>query len=288
MGKLEDTLKRITPLRKVVRALKTLVNDDDGNPYRKHRKSLEKKDKKNASERPELIPLHKKLQELKLAQSNLWNSYVYCDGYFYQGYRRIGINGIKPTEDRFEKYEIEKYLTSEKTVLNIGSNSGFVVCYLSEFVKEVDGIELNPFLNEMGKTTANFLNIHNGNFNEGDFVEYDFTRTYDIIFSLSNHFTIDGNLNIGFELYIQKIFNNLNDDGMMFFESHNVRGDDKDMDLKFEIASKYFSLIDYKMVKAFYSADIDKLFAVFKRLDKPGPAQALEFKLSSAIHKYTY
>ena len=72
--------------------------------------------------------------------------------------------------------------------------------------------------------------------------------------------TIDGNLNIGFESYISKIFNTLNEEGILLFESHNINGDDKDMDVKFEIASKYFTLVKYKMVKAFFPQDIDKLF----------------------------
>ena len=43
------------------------------------------------------------------------------------------------------------------------------------------------------------------------------------------------------------------------------------------------------MVKAFHSSiDIDKLFAVFFRLDEPGEPQQINFKLSDAISKYEY
>ena len=84
----------------------------------------------------------------------------------------------------------------------------------------------------MGVETAKFLDISNINFIEGDYANYKFKKKYDIIFSLSNHFTIDGNLNIGFEDYIWKIFDNINNDGILFFESHDINGDDKDMDLE--------------------------------------------------------
>lgn len=140
----------------------------------------------------------------------------------------------------------------------------------------------------MGVETAKFLDISNINFIEGDYANYKFKKKYDIIFSLSNHFTIDGNLNIGFEDYIWKIFDNINNDGILFFESHDINGDDKDMDLKFQIANKYFSLIDYKMVKAFYKADIDKLFAIFRKMDNPSNENKLDFKLEIAKHKYQY
>lgn len=163
-----------------------------------------------------------------------------------------------------------------------------MACYLSDFVKEVDAIELNPYLIKMGEETAKFLNISNVHFIEGNYIHYKFTKRYDIVFSLSNHFTIDGNLNVGFEDYIRKIFDNMNNDGILFFESHDINGDDKDMDLKFQIASKYFKLIDYKMVRAFYTADIDKLFAIFQRLENSDQEHKLTFRLDLAKHKYQY
>ena len=284
---LREKLKQIPLLRKAVMAVRGLTKHSKSS-YAEIVKVLEEKDRKNALDNKELIPLHKVLHQLKKAQLEKWDSFVYCDGYFYQGYRRIGISGIKPTEERVKKYEIEKYLSDTKTVLDIGSNCGFMACYLSEFVKEVDAIELNPYLIEMGKETAEFLDISNVNFVQGDFIQHDFTKRYDFVFSLSNHFTIDGNLNMDFESYIKKIFSTLNTGGVMFFESHDINGDDKDLDYKFQIASRYFTLVDYKMVTAFYPADIDKLFAIFRRLNEPGQPQKIDFKLVEAKNKYHY
>ena len=64
----------------------------------------------------------------------------------------------------------------EKTVLDIGSNAGFMACFLSEFTKEVDAIELNPYLVKMGSVTKAFLGLKNVNFLEGDFTEYSFPQ----------------------------------------------------------------------------------------------------------------
>lgn len=258
------------------------------NPYRLIRKSLEKIDKQNTHSNPKLLELHNELNRLKKAQISKWNSFVYCDGYFYQGYNRIGISGIKPTEKRIKNYDIHSYLSKNKTVLDIGSNAGFLSCYLAEFSKEVDGIELNPYLIEMSETTKRFLHINNVHFIEGNFITYILEKTYDIVFSLSNHFTIDGNLNIGFETYILKVYHLTNKNGILFFESHDINGDDKDLDIKFQIASKYFKLIKYKMVKAFYPSDIDKLFAIFVRLDKPSATIKTDFKLVEARNLYQY
>lgn len=256
--------------------------------YSELRIRMEEIDKQNLIKRKELIPLHKELNRLNDAQISEWNSLVYCAGYFYQGYKRIGIHGIKPTEERIENYDILDYFSKEKTMLDIGSNAGFMSCYLSEFVKEVDAIELNPYLVEMGVKTSEFLNISNINFIEGDFSKYNFLKKYDIVFSLSNHFTIDGNLNMNFESYVKKLFDVMNKNGILFFESHNINGDDSDMNYKFEIMSKYFTLVKYKMVKSFFPQDIDKLFAVFIRLDDSKISGNSKFDLEIAKYKYKY
>jgi protein-L-isoaspartate O-methyltransferase len=291
MSTLKESLKKIKPLLIVYRKLREIFSTKNENyreTYKDIRYRLEEEDQKSVSKDKTLKALHEKLQELKLDQEKNWDSMVYCAGYYYQGYQRIGIHGIKPTEPRMKNYELETYLSKDKTVLDIGSNSGWVACYLSDFTKNVDGIELNPYLVKMGEATIDFLNIQNVNFIVDDFIKYNFSKKYDLIFSLSNHFTIDGNLNIGFESYIRKIFNTLNVGGVLFFESHNINGDDKDMDLKFEIASKYFTLEKYKMVKAFFPQDIDKLFAVFKKRDVSGSPIKTNFILENAKKNYNY
>ena len=60
------------------------------------------------------------------------------------------------------------------------------------------------------------------------------------------------------------------------------------MDIKFEIASKYFTLLKYKIVKAFFPQDIDKLFAVFKKRDIAGKPIKTDFILENAKQKYNY
>tara|TARA_B110000459_G_scaffold200076_1_gene247892 strand:+ start:480 stop:1337 length:858 start_codon:yes stop_codon:yes gene_type:complete len=285
MSTLKENLKKIKLIRLVYSKLRRVFNKETYNDIRYR---LEEEDRKNALKDETLEALHKKLQDLKFDQEKNWDSMVYCGGYYYQGYKRIGIHGIKPTEPRMKNYEIDAYLSKDKTVLDIGSNSGWIASYLSDYSKNVDGIELNPYLVKMGEVTIDFLNITNVKFIVADFIKYDFLRKYDVVFSLSNHFTIDGNLNIGFESYISKIFNTMNKEGILLFESHNIRGDDKDMDIKFEIASKYFTLLKYKMVKAFFPQDIDKLFAVFKKRDVVGKPIKTDFTLEKAKHKYDY
>lgn len=213
---------------------------------------------------------------------------VYCGGSFYQGYDRIGIAGVKPAEKRLERYDAYRYFHDTSKVLDIGSNAGFMACELSYAAAAVDAVELNPYLNEIGILTAEFLE-KNVNFINEDFTKYKTDKKYDVILSLSNHHTIDGNLDIDFERYIKKIFDMSRPGAILLFESHSIWGDDSDLEKKFDICNKYFYLQRFKMVPAFYEPDIDKLFAVFSRREQSEEKpKELDFNLDHASKQYNF
>ena len=89
--------------------------------------SNEEKDRENLLRDNALIPLHNELNKLNRAQIEHWNSLIYCDGYYYQGYKRIGINGIKPSEERIEGYEIHSYFSDEKSIFIMPLKSKTVI-----------------------------------------------------------------------------------------------------------------------------------------------------------------
>lgn len=278
-------LKKVSFLRKIV----SYFRNRNKNGYRELRIRLEKADALSAKTNPDLRPLHMRLKALSTRQKSEWESFVYCDGYFYQGFERIGISGIKPTEKRIDKYEIKRLFDKNKDVLDIGANCGFLACYLSDHFRMVDGIELNPYLVQMAEETKKHLAIENVHFIKDDFATHEFEpQSYDVVFSLSNHYTIDGNLNKDFNFFITKIFEILKKDGILFFESHNVDGDDRDLEEKFRTASQYFDLVDNKMVRAFHEPDIDKLFAIFKKREAIGEPQSTGFNLEEAKNRYHY
>ena len=176
--------KNIPLAVKIYSAFRRLVKIDT-NQFRSVRLMLEKQDREYLKQNPILTDLHHELNELRDAQNKKWKSHVYCDGYFYQGFQKIGISGIKPTERRMENYSINQYFDKTKSCLDIGSNAGFLSCHLAESVKLVDAIELNPFLLKMGEAVKSFLELQNVNFIHGDFISYEFQKKYDLIFSLS-------------------------------------------------------------------------------------------------------
>src|SRR5262249_36904768 len=129
----------------------------------------------------------------------------YAADYPYQGLERLGISGIKPTEERLARYDIAEYLQRSDALLDIGSNNGLWALRLAPTVGHVDALEFNPYLVAIANTAKEYLKATNVSFLLGDFVDFDAHKTYDAVCSLANHCTIDGNLSIGFEEYIAKV-----------------------------------------------------------------------------------
>jgi len=216
---------------------------------------------------PELAELHKKLEHHILEQKSNWKSFVYAQQMgFYQGFEEIKLSGCRPTEKRLDRYDIKNYLTPEKTALDIGCNCGFLVLHLSKFLKHVEGVEINPYLVNVGTDTQKFLNIKNVDLFAVRFEDFKPTKKYDVIFSLANDDTIDGNTEFTFDEYVGKIQNLLNKGGHLMWET--ISPDTYDPELfkpKRIILEKRFTLLEEKMVKSEYPVNVpERRFLVFQ------------------------
>lgn len=215
-----------------------------------------------------LEQLHTKLQKHLNEQSKNWNSFIYAqEKGFYQGFDEIKIDGSRPTEKRFARYKIEKYLSKEKIALDIGSNCGFLTIYLSRFLKHVDGVELNPYLTNIGKDTKEFLEIKNVDFYTSSFEEFKTGKKYDMIFSLANDNTIDGKTKFTFMEYIRKIQDLLLPDGLLMWETVSMDTYDPELfDPKRKIFEEFFNLLEERMVTSEYPINVpERRFLVLQK-----------------------
>lgn len=241
-----------------------------------------------------LRALHERVFGMLYLQSRNW-ALAYCNGYLYQGWERLGLSGIKPTDARLAAYGIEAVLEPTAHVLDVGANSAMLAVALSERVAQVDAIELNPFLVEIGRQVAAHAGRDNVHLEIADFGAWHSASRYDAVFSLANHCTIDGRMAMTFESYIAKLFSLLKPGGWLFFESHNAfgpgaggPGDDGDLDQKMEIAGRYFDIVATRMTRAFTPAhDIDKLFIAMRRRPAFAAGARTSFSLEQARRAYT-
>jgi len=244
--------------------------------------------------RPDLLPWLNRTLDILHCQKKAW-TLSYCDGYAYQGYARLGICGVKPTEERLARYEVGRWLDDKAEVFDIGANNAFLSLELARQTGFVHAIEFNPFLVEIGRNAQTLLGQKNCLIEPGDFLTFRPQKKYDAVFSLANHCTIDGKLSTQFEDFIAKIWAMLRDDGILFFESHNVfgsgsgqAGDDGDLDAKFDVVERYFKVEAHRMVERFTPRDdIDKLFIVLRK--RPYNRQAVrQFSLAYAKQHYQF
>ena len=217
----------------------------------------------------DLKDLHSKLQLHLEEQSKNYDGFIYAqkNGY-YQGFEEIGIDGCRPTEKRFERYEIESYLSKDKKVLDIGSNCGFFTLFVSKYVSNIDGVELNSYLVDIGEEVKNYLEIRNLEFFKSSFEEFNKNEKYDIIFSLANDETIDGNTKFTFKEYIEKIIKLIKNNGYLMFETVSTDTYEPRIFLpKLQFLKKHFEVIEDKMVKSEYPINVpERRFLVLKKL----------------------
>jgi len=213
--------------------------------------------------------LHEKLKKHLDDQSKNWDSFIYAKQKgFYQGFDEINIDGCRPTEKRFERYNIDQFLSKDKSALDIGSNCGFFSLYVSRYLKSLDGVELNPFLISIGNDSKDYLKITNVTFFCSEFEKFQTKSKYDIVFSLANDSTIDKNTRFNFEEYIQKIQHLLKDKGILIFES---QAEDVIIPGKFEpkmqYLKKFFKVLENKMVKSEYPINVpERIFLVLEKI----------------------
>ncbi|MFN7711260.1 MAG: class I SAM-dependent methyltransferase [Curvibacter sp.] len=243
--------------------------------------------------RPELKALHEQVFTTLHLQRAHW-PHSYCSGYLYQGWEELGLCGIKPTDTRLRGYGIEELLQPGDRVLDLGANNGFLALALARRVAQVDAVEINPFLVDIGRAAARHLGPHKVRFILADIEAWSPLTLYDAVLSLANHSTIDQRMSMDFETYVAKLFSLLRPGGWLFFESHNVfgpgtggPGDDGDLDRKFDIMERYFELVDASMHRSFVPAhDIDKLFVRLRRRAAYAPDVQRSFSLAHARTLY--
>ncbi|MFW6008538.1 MAG: methyltransferase domain-containing protein [archaeon] len=137
---------------------------------------------------------------------------------FYQSYPPLYFPGTRNTLCRFQIYNLKNKLNKNQEILDIGGNIGFFSAYLSKFVKQIDLIEYNKELSEIGNILIKKEKIKNMSIINKDFKIFKTTKKYDVVLSLAIHQWV----NLKFEDYIERINFFLKKNGVLLIESHFI------------------------------------------------------------------
>ena len=214
-----------------------------------------------------LEELHSKLKAHLKDQNEKWEHFIYSkqDG-FYQGLDEINIKGSRSSEKRFKEYNLTKYLSKNKTALDIGSNCGFFSIFISKYVQHITGVEINPYLVAIANDTKQYLGIVNTTFISSTFEDFKTSDKFDIIFSLANDSTIDDNTKFNFKEYVNKIKNLLNNNGILIFESQAMDSMiPEEFKQKFNFLKLNFDVLEKRKISSEYPLNVPmKDFLILK------------------------
>ena len=195
-----------------------------------------------------LKELHKKIHTILQRQKNEYEHYAYFGGYPYQSLGILGIYGERASEERFDYYGLKDVVKKNDTVLDIGCNCGFMsILTTYRTGAHCYGIDINPYMTDIGMECAKFLKIADKVVLEGKrFQDIDMSRRFNVIYSFATHWTDDGNYRVGIEEHLLKIHALLDTDGTLVFETHCSDVGEKSFYETMNDMKKYFSWDGFK------------------------------------------
>jgi 2-polyprenyl-3-methyl-5-hydroxy-6-metoxy-1,4-benzoquinol methylase len=198
---------------------------------------------------PLRLGLHRRLQEILTQAACEWPSHDYGEGYFYQSCRAVGITGLRDTEARINAMGLRS-LVADKTVLEIGCNSGFLSLALARDAASITAFDINPHLIRIARTVAEQLAVANVGFEAARFEDWNRARPHDVVISFANHSTYDGNTSYDLAGYIARCAALAAPGGLLLFESHAAGHERADLDglvreieVRFEVTHR--SVLEY-------------------------------------------
>lgn len=188
--------------------------------------------------------LNKEIRDILIRQKKEYPHHTYFYGYPYQGLAIAGIYGERPTEERFETYNLAEHFSKDDYILDIGCNCGFVGIYTAFRLNcRVKGIDINPYMIEIGQKVAKHLRIEkNVELIANSFHHFSDNPIYSGVFSFATHWTDDEQYRVSLSEHLLKIHSLLKKQGKLIFESHcNDVGQSKFYE-SLEQAKQYFDI----------------------------------------------
>ena len=210
---------------------------------------------------PIRFSLHRKINQSLYESASRWESYDYGEGYFYQSLNLIGMSGLRDTSSRVEAMGL-KSLLKDKTVFDVGCTTGYLDLSIADAAKSVKGCDTNPYLIDIGKAAAEYLELGNVEFTVSTFEEMEISERVDVVLSFANHSTFDGNTKQTIEQYFDKCHDLLNPGGSLLFESHHPDYEGDAVEEVCSIIDSRFEILNRKVLDYGTRMDRGRIFIV--------------------------
>ncbi len=212
----------------------------------------------------ELQNLHLAFNKELLRAKNEWTDHDYGAQYFYQSCDLVGVRGLRDTRARVDSMNLEE-LVRDKTVIDVGCNTGFLALSIASAADHVVGLEVNPHLIKIGNLAKDYLGTRNVDLHAASFEEFQ-GEPADVLLSLANHTTYDGNTKHTVGEYLKKCSSLIKSGGMLIFESHHPGYETADhLQGTKDLISGLFTVIESRVLDKGTFADRGRTFIIAEK-----------------------
>lgn len=135
----------------------------------------------------------------------------------YQSFPPLNLPGLRDTERRLAHYRFDEFSENTSSVLDIGSNMGFISNILASRGQDVTGVEFNPRLHTIATGLAQFLGNKSVKFENASFPDWICERQFDVVLALAVHKWVG----MPIDAFVKKVSDLTRSGGTVFFESNN-------------------------------------------------------------------
>tara|TARA_A100001391_G_scaffold163726_1_gene123359 strand:+ start:1280 stop:2191 length:912 start_codon:yes stop_codon:yes gene_type:complete len=148
--------------------------------------------------------------------------YDFGHGYFYQSWPGQCVSGRRDTTKRIVELKLRSRVEGRR-VLDIGSNVSFLDFLIADAAKKIVCVEPDPVASAIALVAANLSKSDNVEILPIPFEHFSDDSKFDVILSLSSHYSYQGAICGHFDTYLGRCEAMLSDEGMLILETNTPK-----------------------------------------------------------------
>lgn len=195
-----------------------------------------------------------------------WKSADYGAGYLYQSSPMLGLRGFRDTGARVRQMALSEALR-DRSVLEIGCNSGFLALELAAGARRYLAFDNNPYLIDLAQLAQREAGNSAVEFRVATIEALGTEEKFEVVLSFANHSTWDGNMTLALEDYFSKVRDLLVPGGRLYFESHHPMLENRQqVETTLAVMRRFFALEEQRDLVEGSAWDRGRTFVVARAL----------------------